>query len=45
MAETAKILNPNKHVLLPVMKAGCKMANMINPDALKSIRMNIQIQK
>ena len=34
MAETAKILNPNKHVLLPVMKAGCKMANMINPDAL-----------
>lgn len=38
MAETAKILNPNKHVLLPVMKAGCKMANMINPDALKKYK-------
>lgn len=38
MAETAKILNPNKKVLLPVMKAGCKMAKMINPDALKKYK-------
>lgn len=35
MAETAKILSPNKKVLLPRMESGCLMANMIN---LKQIR-------
>ncbi|MDE5566272.1 MAG: quinolinate synthase NadA [Anaeroplasmataceae bacterium] len=35
MAETAKVLNPEKKVLLPVLKAGCKMADMISASALK----------
>ncbi len=35
MAETAKILSPDKKVLLPRKESGCLMANMIN---LKQIR-------
>lgn len=35
MAESAKILSPNKKVLLPVLDAGCPMADMIDADKLK----------
>lgn len=38
MAESAKLLNPQKMVLLPVMEAGCPMADMVTPDALKRAR-------
>lgn len=34
MAETAKILSPNKKVILPVKKAGCRMADTIQYEEL-----------
>lgn len=38
MAETAKILSPQKKVLLPRLESGCLMANMINTDELKKFK-------
>lgn len=38
MAETAKLLSPNKKVLLPRLESGCFMADMINVDSLKEFK-------
>lgn len=38
MAQSAKLLNPDKKVLLPNMKSGCLMADMINADLLKEFK-------
>ena len=38
MAETAKILSPNKKVLIPDMRAGCSLADSITADDIRLLK-------
>lgn len=38
MAETAKILNPGKKVLIPDLKAGCSLADSCPPEAFRAFK-------
>jgi quinolinate synthase len=40
MAETAKLLNPDKTVLLPDRAAGCSLAESITPEDVRLLRRN-----
>ena len=39
MAQTAKIISPDKTVLLPNLNSGCVMADMINVEQLKEFKV------
>ncbi|ADL51907.1 quinolinate synthase NadA [Clostridium cellulovorans] len=38
MAESAKILSPNKTIILPALDAGCPMADMAEENAVKELK-------
>ncbi len=40
MAETAKVLSPEKKVLLPVVEAGCSLADSCDAEELRKARMD-----
>jgi quinolinate synthase len=39
MAETAKLLNPEKTVLIPDLEAGCSLADSISPEDIRLMRL------
>ncbi len=43
MAETAKILNPEKTVLLPDLRAGCSLADSVTGEALEERKAELRV--
>ena len=43
MAETAKMLNPSKKVLLPDLQAGCSLVDSCPPDKLERFQEKLRI--
>jgi quinolinate synthase len=43
MAETAKILNPSKTVILPDLRAGCSLADAVTGEALADRKAELRI--
>ena len=43
MAETAKLMSPEKKVLLPDMKAGCSLSSSITGDDVRNLKNNILV--
>ena len=41
MAETAKLMSPQKKVLLPDMKAGCSLSSSITGDDVRNLKKKI----
>ncbi len=44
MAETAKMLSPDKRVLIPDMLAGCSLAESCQPEALKKMQDELRAE-
>ena len=42
MAETAKVFNPNRRVLLPDLRAGCSLADAVTADGLAERKAELQ---
>ena len=43
MAETAKLMSPNKKVFIPDMKAGCSLSSSITGEDVRLLKRNILV--